>query len=218
MEKGKEDVGVSEDLEEMEGEEEELPEKRLKEGTEEGCVEEKVENDREEVADTREEKETFGLRKDEQRRNRKRRQSERMKNKKAQRVVSERVEGVREKDQIQEETQMTTEESLTLTESAVGMATTCDLSDSGYLSCEAGFYCPPAPIPLLYATQHHHQPQLQPAPTQPCGVKRPHSPLLSDTLPPPVPQPLQVRRKIISDCNSVFCSLTVKLFSCSTLC
>lgn len=93
---------------------------------------------------------------------------------------------------IQEVTVVSSEDSSALSEPPIGLRNSCDLDDPVYLGCGGtGLYCPPVPVPLLYSSQPPVP--IQPAPAQPHGTKRPHSPMLPHSLPQQGPQPLEVR-------------------------
>ncbi|XP_026203873.1 homeobox protein NOBOX-like [Anabas testudineus] len=177
-----------------EGEEEEQvkPESRLEVEEEQEVQREgdEFENNKETIADKRQSKDAKSLEaKDEQKKSRKRRgkkQNERVKNRRGAKDVGERIEEEKH-NQIQEVTVMSSEESSTLSEPPFGLMNSSDLSDPIYLGCGGtGMYCPPVPIPLLYSSQPPIP--IQPAPAQPHGTKRPHSPLL----PQQGPQPLEM--------------------------
>ncbi|XP_044192521.1 uncharacterized protein LOC122970443 [Thunnus albacares] len=154
-----------------------------------------IENNNETIADKQEDKETQSSEeKDEQKKSRKRRgkkQTERVRNKRGLKDVSDRFEEEK-KSQTQEVSVMSSEESSALSEPHVGLMNSCDLSDPIYLGCGGtGLYCPPVPIPLLYSSQPPGP--IQPAPPQPRGTKRPHSPpLLPHSVPQQGPQPLEM--------------------------
>lgn len=213
-----EEPGEEAEREEKEGEEEEkkskVSERELMatEGEEKGQVkpesrleveeeqevqmeDNEFENNKEKIANKQQSKETKSLEeKDEQKKSRKRRgkkQSERVKNRRGVKDVSERTED-EQQYQMQEVSVMSSEESSTLSEPPFGLMNSNDLSDPIYLGCGGtGMYCPPVPIPLLYSSQPPIP--IQPAPPQPHGTKRPHSPLLPHSLPQQAPQPLEVR-------------------------
>lgn len=127
---------------------------------------------------------------DEKRRSRKRKgrkPSERGRNRKCFKRVSEQQE--KNTVQTQEMLAVSSEDSSALSEPPVGLLNSCDLSDP--LDMDSGVTgpcCPP--VPTLYSSQ---QPvSIQPALPQLHGTKRPLSPLLPHTLPQPCPQPLEV--------------------------
>ncbi|XP_019119766.2 uncharacterized protein nobox [Larimichthys crocea] len=194
---------------EREGEEEEEEEEKVVEGDEEEeqvkleirlgeeelqdvqMEDNKIEN-KEEIADKQQEDtETKGPEeRDEKQKNRKRRgkkQSERVRSRRGLKDVSEQF----EEEKIQELSAMSSEESSALSEPPVGLMSSCDLSDPVYLGCGGtGLYCPQVPVPLLYSSQPPVP--IQPAPPQPHGTKRPHSPLPPHSLPQQGPQPLEM--------------------------
>lgn len=197
-EKEKKVVVSEKELVMSEGEEEEQvkPESRLgaEEAEEVRMEDNKIETNKETIADKKEDKETKSLEeKDEKKKSRRRRgkkQSERVRNRRGLKDVSERFE--EEKSQIQEVSAMSSEESSALSEPPVGLINSCDLSDPVYLGGGGtGLYCPPGPIPLLYSSQPPVP--IQPAPAHPHGTKRPHSPTLPHSVPQQGPQPLEVR-------------------------
>lgn len=188
-----------------EGEEEEQvkPESRLEVEEEQEVQREgdEFENNKETIADKRQSKDAKSLgAKDEQKKSRKRRgkkQNERVKNRRGAKDVGERIEEEKH-NQIQEVTVMSSEESSTLSEPPFGLMNSSDLSDPIYLGCGGtGMYCPPVPIPLLYSSQPPIP--IQPAPAQPHGTKRPHSPLL----PQQGPQPLEVSVDLVTVYHSL---------------
>ena len=63
-----------------------------------------------------------------------------------------------------------------LAESSAVIGPSCDLSDSGYLSCEPGLYCPPGP--LLYPPTPQPQPR-RPCPALPPAAHRARHPALA---------------------------------------
>lgn len=194
-EKEKKVVVSEKELMATEGEEEEQvkPEsrQRAEEAQEVQMEDNKTENNKETIADKPEDKEE----REEKKKSRKRRgkkQSERVRNRRGLKDVSERFEEEK-RSQIQEVSAMSSGESSALSEPPIGLMNSCDLSDPVYLGCgSAGLYCPPAPIPLLYSSQPTVP--IQPAPPQPHGTKRPHSPLPPHSLPQQGPQPLEVRK------------------------
>lgn len=194
-EKKEEKVVSEKELMVTEGEEEEQvkPESRMdaEEALEVQTENNEIESTKETVADTQETKVSIEQ-KDEQKKSRKRRgkkQSEQVRNRRGAKDVVERFE---EKKKAQEGPVMSSEESSALSEPSVGLMNSCDLSDSVYLGFGGtGLYCPPVPIPLLYSSQPPVP--IQPAPPQPRGTKRPHSPLLPHSLPQQGTQPLEVR-------------------------
>lgn len=120
------------------------------------------------------------------RRRRGKKQVERAGSKRGFKGVSEKVE-TEKTGQTQEVARASPTDSSAMSEPTVGLMDSCDLSDPIYLGCgSSGLYCPPVPIPLLYSSH-------QPAPPQPQGTKRPHSPYLTHSLPQPNSQPLEVR-------------------------
>ncbi|KAM7384176.1 hypothetical protein PAMA_011498 [Pampus argenteus] len=193
-----------------EGEEEEQvkPESRLEvEETQEVQMENNtIENNNETITDKQEEdKETQGLEeKYEQKKSRKRRgkkQTERVRNKRGLKDVSDRFEEEK-KSQIEETSMMSSEDSSTLSEPHIGLMNSCDLFDPIYLGCGGtGLYCPPVPMPHLYSSQPPAP--IQPAPPQLHGTKRPHSPLLPHSVPQQGPQPLEVRIDSVTVCQSL---------------
>ncbi|XP_044028490.1 paired box protein Pax-6-like [Siniperca chuatsi] len=191
-------VVSGEELMATEGEEEEQvkPESRLgaEEAQEVQMEDNKIENNKETIADKQEDNETKSLEeKDEKKKSRKRRgkkQSERVRNRRSLKDAGEPFEEEK-KNQIQEASARTSEESSALSEPPIGLMNSCDLSDPVYLGCgETGLYCPPVPIPLLYSSQPPVP--IQTAPPQPHGTKRPHSPPLPHSLPQQGPQPLEM--------------------------
>ncbi|KAL7382670.1 hypothetical protein ABVT39_026201 [Epinephelus coioides] len=193
-----EKVLVSEkDLMVTEGEEEEQvkPESRLgAEEAQEVQMEDNMIENKETIADKQEDKETKGPEeKDEKTKCRKRRgkkQSERVRNRRGLKDVSEQFEEEKE-SQIQQVTAMSSEESSALSEPAIGLMNSCDLSDPVYMGCGGtGLYCPTVSLPLLYSSQPPVS--VQPAPPQPHGTKRPHSPPLPHSVPQQGPQPLEM--------------------------
>ncbi|XP_067338635.1 homeobox protein NOBOX-like [Channa argus] len=177
-----------------EGEEEEQtkPESRLEvEEAQEVQMDHKFENNKETISEKQQSKETKTLEeKDEQKKTRKRRgrrQNERVRNRKGVKYVGERTE---EEKQSQVKA-MNSEESLSMSEPSLGLMNSCDLSDPIYLGCGGtGMYCPQVPIPLVYSSQPPIP--IQPAPLPSHGTKRPHSPLLSHSLPQQGSQPLEM--------------------------
>ncbi|XP_051246026.1 uncharacterized protein LOC127357706 [Dicentrarchus labrax] len=177
-----------------EGEEEEqvkLESRLAAEEAQEVQMDDKIENNEETIADKQEDKEPKGLEeRDEKKKSRKRRgkkQSERVRNRRGLKDVSEWF----EEEKKQEVLVVSSEESSTLSEPPIGLMNSCDLSDPVYLGCGGtGLYCPPVPVPLLYSSQPPVP--IQPAPPQPHGTKRPHSPLLPHSLPQQGPQPLEM--------------------------
>uniref|UniRef100_A0AAQ6AQJ0 Homeobox domain-containing protein n=1 Tax=Amphiprion ocellaris TaxID=80972 RepID=A0AAQ6AQJ0_AMPOC len=196
-EEKKEKKVVSEkELVATEGEEEEQvkAESRLnaEEAQEVQMENKEIEDAKETMVDKQENKVTKSLeQKDEQKKSRKRRgkrQSEPVRNRRGAKGDGQRFEEGN-KSQIQEVPATSSEESSALSESAIGLMNSCDLSDPVYLGFGGtGLYCPPVPIPLLYPSQ----PPVQPAPPQPPRTKRPHSPLLPHSLPQQGPQPLEM--------------------------
>ncbi|XP_068584686.1 uncharacterized protein nobox [Cebidichthys violaceus] len=180
-----------------EGEEEDQvkPESRCRaeEAQEVQMEDDKIENIKETIADKPEDKDTKSLEeRDEKKKSRKRRgkkQSERVRNRKSLKEISERFEEEKE-SQMEEVSAMNSEESLSLSEPPIGLMNSCDLSDPVYGCGGAGLFCPPAPLPLLYSSQLPVS--IQPAPPQPHGTKRPHSPLLPHSLHQQGPQPLEM--------------------------
>lgn len=199
-EKEKQVVMLEKEVMETEGEEEEeqvKPESRQGvDGAQEVQMEEnKIKNNEETISATQEDKDTKGLEEiDEKKKSRKRRgkkQSERVRNRRSLKDVSERFEEEKS-SMIQEVTAVSSEDSSALLEPHIGLMNSCDLSDPVYLGCGGtGLYCPPVPVPLLYSSQPPVP--IQPAPAQPHGTKRPHSPMLPHSLPQQGPQPLEVR-------------------------
>ncbi|XP_042362542.1 uncharacterized protein LOC121957821 [Plectropomus leopardus] len=193
-EKEKKVIVSEKELMVTEGEEEEQvkPESRL--GAEEVQMENnKIESNEETITD-KQDKETKSLEeKDERKKCRKRRgrkQIERGRNRRGLKDVSEQFEEEKG-SQIQEVTAMSSEESSALSEPSIGLMNSCDLSDPIYLGCGGtGLYYPQVPLPLLYSSQPPVP--IQPAPPQPHGTKRSHSPPLPHSLPPQGPQPLEM--------------------------
>ncbi|XP_047461467.1 homeobox protein NOBOX-like [Mugil cephalus] len=195
-EKKEEKVVSEKELMATAGEEEEQvkPESRLdaEEALEVQIENSEIESTKETIADTQETEVTRSVeQKDEQKKSRKRRgkkQSEQVRNRRGGKDVGERFE---EGNKAQGGPAMSLEESSALSEPSVGLINSCDLSDSVYLGIGAtGLYCPPVPIPLLYSSQPPVP--IQPAPPQPRGTKRPHSPLLPHSLPQQGTQPLEM--------------------------
>ncbi|XP_068432259.1 homeobox protein NOBOX isoform X2 [Clinocottus analis] len=194
-EKEKKVVGSEKEPMATEGEEEEQvkPESghRAEEAQEVQMEDKKI---KETIADEPEDKETKSLEKrDEKKKSRKRRgkkQSEQVRKGRSLKVVSERLEQETE-SQKQEVSAMNSEESSSLSEPPIGLMNSCDLSDPVYLGCGGmGLFCPAAPLPLLYSSQPPVS--IQPAPPQPHGTKRPHSPPLPHSLHQQGPQPLEM--------------------------
>lgn len=208
-EKGKERKVSERQLMVTEGEEEEQvkPESRLEvEEEQEVQMEDNgFEKNKETIADKQQSREAKSLEeKDEQKKSRKRRgkkQNERAKSRRGVKM-SYRI-GEEKHNQIQEVSTISSEESSTLSEHSFGLMNSSDLSEPIYLgSGGTGVYCPPVPIPLLYS-----QPPIpiQPAPPQPHGTKRPHSPLLPHSLAQQGPQPLEVRVHFVTVYHSLAC-------------
>ncbi|KAF6737794.1 Homeobox protein NOBOX [Oryzias melastigma] len=122
------------------------------------------------------------------RKRRGKRQSEHGKSKKAAKDAKKLEE---EKSQMQEMLLTCSEESLTFLEPSGAQMSSCDLTDSVYLSFgETGLYCPQAPVPLLYPPQASVP--MQPAARQPGGTKGSHCSPLSHSFPQQGPQPLEL--------------------------
>lgn len=202
-EKEKQVVMSEKEVMETEGEEEEEQEKlESRQGVDDAqevqMEENKIKNNEETITATQEDKDTKGLEEiDEKKKSRKRRgkkQSERVRNSRSLKDVSERFEEEKS-SMIQEVTAVSSEDSSALSEPPIGLMNSCDLSDPVYLGCGGtGLYCPPVPVPLLYSSQPPVP--IQPAPAQPQGTKRPHSPMLPHSLPQQGPQPLEVRIEV----------------------
>ncbi|XP_030268463.1 uncharacterized protein nobox isoform X1 [Sparus aurata] len=198
-EKEKQVVMSEKEVMETEGEEEEEQEKlESRQGVDDAqevqMEENKIKNNEETITATQEDKDTKGLEEiDEKKKSRKRRgkkQSERVRNSRSLKDVSERFEEEKS-SMIQEVTAVSSEDSSALSEPPIGLMNSCDLSDPVYLGCGGtGLYCPPVPVPLLYSSQPPVP--IQPAPAQPHGTKRPHSPMLPHSLPQQGPQPLEM--------------------------
>ncbi|XP_034096711.1 homeobox protein NOBOX-like [Gymnodraco acuticeps] len=195
-ERKRKDVDLENELMATEEEEQVRPESRL--GAEEEQMEDdKIENNKETIADKQEAKETKSLEeKNEKKKGRKRcgrKLSERVRNRRGYKDVSERYE---EESRIQEASAMSSEESSAPAEPPIGLMNSCDLSDPAFLGCGgAGLYCPPpAPLPLLYSSQPPVP--IQPAPPLPHGTKRPCSPsvLYSHSLQGPQPHEMEINR------------------------
>ncbi|KAK5911311.1 hypothetical protein CgunFtcFv8_005498 [Champsocephalus gunnari] len=195
-ERKRKDVDLKNELMATEEEEQVRPESRL--GAEEEQMEDdKIENNKETIADKQEAKETKSLEeKNEKKKGRKRcgrKLSERVRNRRGSKDVSERYE---EESRIQEASAMSSEESSAPAEPPIGLMNSCDLSDPAFLGCGgAGLYCPPpAPLPLLYSSQLPVP--IQPAPPLPHGTKRPCSPsvLYSHSLQGPQPDEMEINR------------------------
>nr|XP_040043934.1 homeobox protein NOBOX-like [Gasterosteus aculeatus aculeatus] len=161
-----------------EGEEEEAEEEYtyVAEETQEVQVEHKVENIKETVAQEPEDKDTRSPEKStEKKKSRKRRgrkPSERVRNRRSLKDVSERF--VEEKEsRTQEASAVNSEERSSPSEPPVGLIGSCDLSDPVDLAYEGTG--PHFPLPPPYSSQPPAS--IQPAPPQPDGTKRPHSPL-----------------------------------------
>ncbi|XP_037329222.2 homeobox protein NOBOX-like [Pungitius pungitius] len=164
-----------------EGEEEEQANPESKcgaEETEEVQVEHEIENIKETIAEEPEDKDTRSPEeRDEKKKSRKRRgrkQSERVKNRRSLKDVSEQF--VEKESRTQEASAVNSEERLSPSEPPVGLTDSCGLSDPVHLDSEGPGTHVPLPPP------HSSQPpaSIQPAPPQPEGTKRPHSP------PPPL--------------------------------
>nr|XP_020462500.1 homeobox protein NOBOX [Monopterus albus] len=169
------------------GEEEQVKPEGTLEVEEVQTEDNKKENSKETILDIQQNKETKSVEeKDEQKKSRKRRgkkQSDRVRNRRAVKEVNERPEE-EERSQVQDAA-VSSEDSLALTEPSLGMMNGCDLSDPIYLGCGgAGVYCPQVPIPLLYSSQSSVP--VQPAAPQPHGTKRLQS------LPQQGPRPLEM--------------------------
>lgn len=199
-ERKRKDVDLENELMATEEEEQVRPESRL--GAEEEQMEDdKIENNKETIADKQEAKETKSLEeKNEKKKGRKRcgrKPSERVRNRRGYKDVSERYE---EESRIQEASAMSSEESSAPAEPPIGLMNSCDLSDPAFLGCGgAGLYCPPpAPLPLLYSSQPPVP--IQPAPPLPHGTKRPCSPsvLYSHSLQGPQPDEVRLHRHCLS--------------------
>ncbi|KAM3595877.1 uncharacterized protein V6R79_004450 [Siganus canaliculatus] len=173
-----------------EGEEEES-----RQGAEEVPMEDNTtESNNETISDKKEERETKeSEERDEKRKSRKRRgkkQSERARSRRSLKDVHEQVEAEKP-SRLEEVVALSTEEGLALPEAQMSLMNNSDLSDTVYLSCGGtGLYCPSVPVPLLYSSQPPVP--IQPAPPQPHGLKRPHSPVLPHGLPQQGPQPLEM--------------------------
>lgn len=207
-------VASERDVMATEGEEEEQvkPESGLE--VEEVQMESNTEgNKNESIADKQDDTQSFEE-KDEQKKNRKRRvkkQTERVRNKRGFKDVSDRFEEEK-KSQTQQVSGMSSEESSALSEPHIGLMNSCDLSDPIYLGCGGtGLCCPPVPIPLLYSSQPPGP--LQPAPPQPRGTKRPHSPVLPHSVTQQGPQPLEVRIDSVTVYHSLAHLITQLLIS-----
>ncbi|KAK1880643.1 Homeobox protein NOBOX [Dissostichus eleginoides] len=203
------DVDLENEL--MATEEEQVrPESRLgaEEEQEEQMEDDKIENNKETIADKQEAKETKSLEeKNEKKKGRKRRGrklSERVRNRRGYKDVSERYE---EESRIQEASAMSSEESSAPAEPPIGLMNSCDLSDPVFLGCGgAGLYCPPpAPLPLLYSSQLPVR--IQPAPPLPHGTKRPCSPsvLYSHSLQGPQPHEMEINQVYCRSRHSIRC-------------
>ncbi|KAF7653830.1 hypothetical protein LDENG_00078070 [Lucifuga dentata] len=147
------------------------------------------------ASDKQENKEVQSMEeKDEHKKSRRRRgkkQSERVRNRRGLKTIAERaVEG--KKSPIREAPVMSLEEDSTLSEPPTGLINSCDLfPDPVYLSCGGtGLDATPVPISLLYSAQPPVP--IRPAPPQPRGVKRPHSPLVPHGVPQPTSQPVEM--------------------------
>ncbi|XP_041665954.1 uncharacterized protein LOC121524573 isoform X2 [Cheilinus undulatus] len=148
-----------------------------------------IENNEETIAEKQRDEETKDLKeKDEKKKSRKRRgKAQSVRNRRNMKDVSEEE----KRSQIQEVSAMGSEGSVILSEPPIGLMNTCDLSDPVYLDCGGtGLYRQPVPVPLLYSSQAPVP--IQPAPPHPHGTKRPHSPLLSHSVPQQGPQPLEM--------------------------
>ncbi|XP_034560639.1 uncharacterized protein LOC117827900 [Notolabrus celidotus] len=153
-----------------------------------------VENNEERTVEKLDHKETRGLKeKDEKKKSRKRRgknQSERVRNRRNLKDIAERFDE-EQRSQTQEVSVMSSKGSSVLSEPPIGLMSTCDLSDPVYLGCGGtGLYRPLVPVPLLYSSQALVP--IQPAPPQPHGTKRPHSPPLPPSVLQQGPQPLEI--------------------------
>nr|XP_046273705.1 protein PRRC2C-like isoform X2 [Scatophagus argus] len=153
-----------------------------------------IECNKETIADKHEDKERRGLEeRDDKKKSRKRRgkkQCERVRNRRGLKDATEPFEE-KKRSQIQDVLAMSSEESSALSEPGIGLMNSCDLSDPVYLDCGGtGLFCPPVPVPLLYSSQPPVP--IQPALPHPHGTKRPHSPLLSHSLPQQGTQPLEM--------------------------
>ena len=183
-ERKRKDVGLENELMATEEEEQVRPESRL--GAEEA---------QEEAKETKSLEEKNEKKKGRKRRGRK--LSERVRNRRGYKDVSECYE---EESQIQEASAMSSEESSAPAEPPIGLMNSCDLSDPVLLGCGgAGLYCPPpAPLPLLYSSQPPVP--IQPAPPLPHGKKRPRSPsvLYSHSLQGPRPHEVRLHRHSLS--------------------
>ncbi|KAM8841637.1 uncharacterized protein nobox [Spinachia spinachia] len=157
-----------------EGEEEEQANPQSKcgaEETQEVQVEHEIENIKETIAEAPEDKDARSPEeRDEKKKSRKRRgrkQSERVKNRKSLKDVEEK------ESRSQDASVVNSEERSSPLEPPVGLIDSCDLSDPVYLDC--GGTGPHFPRPPPCSSQPPVS--IQPAPPQPDGTKRPHSPL-----------------------------------------
>ncbi|XP_035039029.1 uncharacterized protein LOC118124925 [Hippoglossus stenolepis] len=178
-----------------EGEEEEQmkPESRLEEEeAQQVQMEDEIEDNKETVSDQQQNKESkHPEEKEEQKKSKRRRgrkQSERVRNRRGVKAVGEKM-AEKKRNQTQE-VSVSSEESSALSEPQFGLNSS-DVSDPIYLGCGGtGMYGPPLPIPLLFSSQTPIP--IQPAPPQPHGTKRPHSPLPPHTLPHQGSQPVEM--------------------------
>ncbi|KAI4817553.1 hypothetical protein KUCAC02_010938 [Chaenocephalus aceratus] len=160
-ERKRKDVDLENELMATEEEEQVRPESRL--GAEEEQMEDdKIENNKETIADKQEAKETKSLEeKNEKKKGRKRcgrKPSERVRNRRGYKDVSERYE---EESRIQEASAMSSEESSAPAEPPIGLMNSCDLSDPAFLGCGgAGLHSLQGPQPdemeinRVYSTRH----------------------------------------------------------------
>ncbi|XP_017276854.1 homeobox protein NOBOX isoform X2 [Kryptolebias marmoratus] len=142
-------------------------------------------------------KETKVTKKTEPKKSRKRRGKKQNEQVRSRRAGNRKEEEEEERGQAQDASAVPSEENPALLEPSISLLSHCDLSDQVYLGFEeAGMYCPPVPVPLLYSSQPPVPIQPDPPPSH--RTKRPRSP------PPPHGLPQQSSQALEMEITQVY--------------